>query len=181
MFDRLDNHNLNIKDDEILAFSTIRNEILRLPWLLQYYRNLGIHRFFIVDNNSEDGSTDYLLSQKDVHLFYTIESYADANVGMNWINNLLNIYAIDKWTLTIDADEIFIFPGYENINLKKLVYFLNNHGYDSLQTLMIDMYSDKPIEETIYLSGTDFLATCPYFDSEAMTPDFRGGARKRLF
>jgi len=179
--ERLDRHDFNINNDEILAFSTIRNEILRLPWFLQFYRNLGISRFFIVDNGSADGSTEYLLSQNNVHLFYTTESYADANVGMNWMNSLLVTYAPGKWTLTIDADELFIFPGFENVSLKRLVEFLDNYGYDSLRAPLIDMYSAKSIKDTDYQSGTDFLATCPYFDSEAMTSDFRDGPRKRLF
>ncbi len=179
--DRLDSHNINMYSNEILAFATIRNEILRLPWLLQFYRKLGVNRFFIVDNNSSDGSTKYLLTQNDVHLFHTKESYAKANVGMDWINSLLKAYAQGKWALTIDADELFIFPGFEIINLKKLVSYLDSQGYDSVRASMIDMYSAKSIEDTDYQSGTDFLTACPYFDGDALTPDFRGGARKRLF
>lgn len=51
---------------EILLFSKCRNESLRLPAFLRHYRNLGVNRFFIVDNESTDGSTEYLVTQPDV-------------------------------------------------------------------------------------------------------------------
>lgn len=40
----------------ILLFSTLRNERVRLPYFLRYYRDLGVNHFLIVDNDSEDGS-----------------------------------------------------------------------------------------------------------------------------
>ena len=31
-----------IRDSDILLFATFRNENIRLPWFLQYYRDLGV-------------------------------------------------------------------------------------------------------------------------------------------
>ncbi|HBN31190.1 MAG TPA: hypothetical protein DD416_08215 [Rhodobacteraceae bacterium] len=42
-----------IIDHDILVFSTIRNEIDRLPYFLAYYRSLGVQHFLIVDRRSE--------------------------------------------------------------------------------------------------------------------------------
>ena len=66
---RLDNRSLRLDADEILAFVCVRDEALRLPWFLEYYRQAGVDHFFVVDNGSSDGSTDYLLSQPDVFLY----------------------------------------------------------------------------------------------------------------
>ena len=40
----------------ILCFVTLRNEAVRLPYFLDYYRALGVDHFLVVDNDSDDGS-----------------------------------------------------------------------------------------------------------------------------
>jgi len=49
-----------IKPDDLLLFSTQRNEVVRLPYFLDYYRKQGINHFLIVDNDSDDGAREYL-------------------------------------------------------------------------------------------------------------------------
>ena len=41
---------------ECRAFMVVRGETLRLPYVLEYHRSLGITRFFVVDNDSSDGA-----------------------------------------------------------------------------------------------------------------------------
>ena len=57
-----------IKPGDILLFSTQRNEKVRLPYFLEYYRRLGVNHFFFVDNDSTDGAYEYLAEQPDVSL-----------------------------------------------------------------------------------------------------------------
>ena len=45
---------------------TVRNEIVRLPYFLDYYRRLGAGHFLVVDNGSDDGTHEYLADQPDV-------------------------------------------------------------------------------------------------------------------
>jgi hypothetical protein len=44
-----------IKPQDILLFATVKDEYIRLPYFLDYYRKIGIGHFLIVDNNSLDG------------------------------------------------------------------------------------------------------------------------------
>ena len=52
----LGSRNLIPERKEIRLFAIMRNESLRLPYFLEYYKNLGVDRFFLIDNNSTDGS-----------------------------------------------------------------------------------------------------------------------------
>jgi hypothetical protein len=70
---------------EIRLFSKCRNEKLRLPAFLADYRKLGVARFFIVDNASDDGSAEFLCAQPDVHVFHTYGSFRAARGGTNWL------------------------------------------------------------------------------------------------
>ena len=49
-----------VRREPILLFTCLRNEKVRLPYFLQYYRDLGVDHFLIVDNDSDDGSREYL-------------------------------------------------------------------------------------------------------------------------
>ena len=177
---RLDRRPIDLGPDEILGFARIRNETLRLPWCLDYHRRLGVDRFFIVDNNSHDGSADYLLSRDDVHLFWTDAPYAQNHSGVDWVNELLAEYASGHWTLTFDADELLIYPAIEQIKLRQFVQFLDANGADALECTMVDMYGSAAIRDTRYRQGQDFLEVCPYFDGEPLL-GMRGGVRERLF
>ena len=58
-----------VRPNHLLLFSTVRNEKIRLPYFLRYYRDLGINHFFFVDNDSDDGTREYLAEQADVSLW----------------------------------------------------------------------------------------------------------------
>ncbi len=86
------------------AFMVVRNEARRLPYCLEYHRVLGVERFFIVDNGSDDGTREFLLDQPDCHVFHAGGSFAAANYGMDWINVLVDstgsIPGAFSWTQT---------------------------------------------------------------------------------
>lgn len=185
-----------VKDyKEIYLFSVVRNESLRLPFLFEFYRKMGVTRFFIVDNGSIDSTINFLLAQKDTHVFYTESGFKNREI---WLNDLLDLYGIGNWCLTIDADELFIYPDYENIKIKDFCEEINLKGYTAIESILIDMYSEKRIVDNKYLAGDDLIKNSPYFDpycyikkkqkmthvytNDEYTADlYFGGTRKRVF
>src|SRR5699024_2497320 len=99
-----------IRGDDILVFATLRNERVRLPYFLDYYRRMGVDHFLVVDNASNDGSAKWLAAQPDVSLWRTRASYKAARFGMDWINWLLWRHGGDHWCLTVDPDEFLVYP-----------------------------------------------------------------------
>lgn len=187
---RLDENTLQVDREEILGFSCVRNERLRLPFFLKYHRDLGVNRFLIVDNQSDDGTVAYLLKQKDVHLFQTAESYASSNMGVNWLNQLLDEYAEGHWSLVLDADEILVYPLCESVDLRSFTKYLESNNEQGLLTFLLDMYADSQIKDTHYVEGTPFIDTCSFFDIDTYSFSEnerykniaeRGGVRERLF
>jgi hypothetical protein len=184
---RLDRNTIELSPHAIVCCACVRDEALRLPHFLDYYRSLGIDRFVFIDNASRDGTTDLLLAQSDAHVFSASGSYAASNCGVNWINCALAQIAPDNWVLTVDADELLVYPRCETVPLGGLTAYLDGCGASGLGAFLLDMYAERPIRDTIYAAGTPFLDSCPYFDFDSYHQvgvdhiPVRGGPRHRLF
>ncbi|MGE3623449.1 MAG: glycosyltransferase family 2 protein [Bdellovibrionales bacterium] len=167
VFERLDTNPIPRNGAlECRAVSKILNEMGRLPWMLEYYRSLGVNRFFFVDNNSTDGSAEFLARQPDCHVFSTGGSMAQANSGAAWQQGILYHYGESHWWLVIDADELFVYPDCEHIKLPAFCYYLDSIGAKGVSAFMLDMYSQAPVAQAVYRPGRSFLDTCPWFDTE---------------
>lgn len=187
MLTRIDNRNTAIAPHEVACVLAVRNEALRLPYLLRYHRELGIARFFVIDNDSTDGTHELLASQPDVHLFHTVESYGASNYGTGWMAEALNAHLAGRWVLLIDADELFVFPDCETHSIEQLAAYLDRHHAEAMAAVMIDMYAEGPIARAQLAADQPFTEVCPWFDAQSYPlRDERdlplyGGPRRRLF
>lgn len=179
-----------IRPQQILVASTVRNEIVRLPYFLEHHRRLGAGHFLFVDNDSTDGTGDFLKEQPDVSLWFTQDSYRLSRFGMDWLTWLLMRYGHGHWCLTLDADEIFIYPHHDTRPLCALTEWLEQSGRQSFGALMLDMYPKGRLSDHSYAPGDDpFEALC-WFDGDnywaTRKPDLQnlwiqGGVRARAF
>lgn len=179
-----------VRPDDILAFTTLRNEMSRLPYFLNYYRNLGVQHFFVVDNGSDDGSTEFLTSQPDVSVWTTNHSYRLSRFGVDWLTCLQYRFGHGHWCLTVDADELLVYPNSETRNLSELVRFLNARGLRSFGALMLDMYPKGTLGKQKHTGTDNPIKTLGWFDAfgyfAQKKPDFdalwtQGGVRARMF
>jgi hypothetical protein len=182
---RIDQRSIPDNRQEIRAFMMVWNESIRLESTLEHYRQLGVHRFFIIDLGSTDGTFDLLRTAPDVHVFTTT---GDADIA--YLNALLDAYGAGHWSLTVDADELFIYPHYEEIELPLFCRYLGHVGSQAVACLSLDMYATSPISDAVHRPGTPLLDTCRYFDVAPYTMvrtdvcpffEIHGGVRERIF
>ena len=153
-----------IKPDDLLLFSTLRNELVRLPFFLDHYRRMGIGHFLIVDNDSDDGGTDWLAAQPDVSLWRTTHSYRQARFGMDWLGWLLMRYGHGHWCLTVDPDEFFVYPHSDTRPLRALTDWLDMGETSSFSAMLLDMYPEGSLGAQTYRIGDDPFAVARWFD-----------------
>jgi len=172
----------------VLCFSCIRNEMDRLPHFLAHHRKLGVAHFLFVVNETTDGSLAFLADQADCSVWTTDRSYKDARFGMDWIGWLLARYGNGHWCLTLDADELLIYPHWQDRNLRELTTHLEASGRLSFGTLTVDLYPKSRISASI--GGGDPLEALDHLDHKQYrrTPQhdlqvdlFQGGVRDRVF
>ncbi|MCW8842543.1 MAG: glycosyltransferase family 2 protein [Rhodobacteraceae bacterium] len=179
-----------IQGDDILAFSTLRNERVRLPFFLQYYRDMGVNHFLIVDNDSDDGSREYLLEQPDVSVWSSKHSYRRSRYGVDWLNWLQRKHGDGHWCLVVDPDELLVYPFCDTRPLRALTDWLDASSIRSFSAMLLDMYPKGRINERPYRAGQNPLEIASWFDSGNYSISrnwkywnlwIQGGARARMF
>ncbi len=184
------NHTANIRPGDVLLVSTMRNEKVRLPYFLSYYRDLGVGHFLFVDNDSDDGTLDYLAGQEDISVWSTGASYKRSAFGVDWVNWLNRRYAHGHWTLVVDPDEFFVYPFCDTRPIPALTDWLDNSGLRSFSAMLIDVYPKGRLDQQVYLPGQNPLEIASWFDPGNYTIKkndtygnlwIQGGPRARMF
>ena len=179
-----------IRGNAILCFVTLRNERIRLPYFLEYYRGLGIEHFLMVDNDSDDGSREYLAAQGDVSLWTTTASYKESRFGMDWINYLLRRYGSGHWCLTVDPDEFLVYPHAGSRPIRALTDWLEASGARAFSAMLLDMYPRGSVTDQPYREGQNPFEIAAWFDpanyairknSRFLNLWIQGGPRARVF
>lgn len=154
-----------IRPGQILLFATLRNERIRLPFFLKYYRDLGVDHFLIVDNDSTDGGREFLASQPDVSLWTTKASYRESRFGVDWLNWLTRKYGCGHWCLTVDPDEFIVYPFCDTRPLRALCDWLDSSNLRTFSAMILDMYPKGPLNAQPYAEGQNPFEIAQYFDS----------------
>ena len=184
------NRTSQIKPGDVLSFTTQRNERIRLPYFLRYYRDMGVNHFFFVDNDSDDGSLEFLQDQPDVSVWSTQGSYKRSRFGVDWLNYLQLKYAHGHWALVVDPDEFLVYPFCDTRPIQALTDWLDASSIKSFSAMLLDMYPKGPLNDVAYHEGQDPIEIASWFDAGKYTIErnrrfgnlwIQGGPRARVF
>lgn len=192
---RVDDRPIPKSANEVRLFAKVRNEETRLPYFIEHYRNLGVDRFFFIDNASDDNTVGTALHWDRVHVFQTDEGFSNYP---RWLNILFGRFGGDGWCMTADSDELLVLPTAGDQRVDWVIGDLEDSGETALISLLLDMYPEGPIDRCApYHAGEDPVPFAPLFDLDFVeeeitrvngqtartyrSPRFSGGMRKRLF
>ena len=119
----------------------VKNDKKRIQMLVDHYRTLGVVKFAIMDNGSDDGTFEWLLDQPDIDLYRCYNQY-QTNVKEGWINRLISYYGFDRWYVVTDSDELAVYQNMETISLPELTMRLEQAGVKRVKALTLDTYSE---------------------------------------
>lgn len=170
-----------------IVIAVVRNERARIPEFLDYHRRLGVERFAIIDNHSEDDSRDILAAAPDVELFH-VDTAFDWRRKHGWIMQVIRRLGRDRWFLLLDADEHAVFADCERHSIQHLTAALENRGMRRARGVLVDMYAKGPIDNPIHEQDARLAEAFPYFDSHGYSEHRNaeisartGGPRQRVF
>ena len=157
----------------IILICILKNEYIMLEYFLKYYSALGITHFICIDNDSSDGSLEYLRDAHDnILLLHTNELFKDNK--MKWTTHVLDTYCKNRWCAILDADELIYVE-----NLRYLIQQLNEEQANMCVFYLLDMYPKDT--DQVYRKGEPFLQHSNYYDKESSINNWWGsGLRKRV-
>lgn len=168
-----------------ILICVVLNEMERMKVFLEHYRKTGIKRFAVLDNGSTDGTIEYLKQQDDVELFQTKDLF-ESRIKMGWINRIIAYYGTSRWYLVVDADELLVWQGIEESDIKSVIRCLKKQKITRARALMVDMYP-KTLQWNNRISFEEVYRRCRYFDSNTYYQKeaeevflLSGGPRKRM-
>ncbi len=177
-----------LADGEIALILCVRNGAAYLPLFLQHYRAMGVSRFLVLDDNSEDDTRAYLAKSADVDVHASALDYTGAMRGALWRDALIDRYGRDRWYVMVDVDEFLLFPGCEARSLSSFVDDLERAGRLRSLAPMLDTYPDGPLETARLDEAAHVEDVGPLIDGDGYDADVmkyclgvRGGPRHRLY
>jgi hypothetical protein len=161
----------------------VRDEMTFLPGFLDHYRKMGVTEFLFIDNDSRDGTTDYLLAQQDCFVFHTSDSFRASNYAMLWINQIKEELEIDGWLIYVDADEHLVYPDIENTDIRKFCETVRRAGFDCVNAAMIDMYPQGSFLDLAFEPDRNGPDVMEWFDADYIFREWpsRPWDRRRSF
>lgn len=139
----------------VSLFSIMRNEMYFLPAFLDHYRKLGVDQFLVLDDCSDDGSTDYLATQSDCVLLQSPLRFGEKiRLDRGWLRKpvqmraeiwmkqvIPEVFLSNQWHIYVDADEFMILPQ-RVCDLKALTRVLDKSGEVAVAGAMVEFYPD---------------------------------------
>ena len=181
----------------IVLFSIMRNERFFIEAFLNYYRELGVDHFLILDDGSDDGTKEILTEQYDVTVLESEFAYGEVyrrvslpflrmqamRAGIRLKALLPSAMLQDQWCVYADADEYSILPP-EMHSFQQLVSELDRLSYRVVLGVVVEFYpktySDLKLDVQKAKSFDELLNIAPYFDSAKLLNANELGTIERL-
>lgn len=130
--------------DGVVCICIVHNELMRMKLFLEHYRSLGVTNFAILDDNSSDGTREFLLSQSDVIVFESPDRYTTV-LREVWINRMISDLGLDRWFIIVDSDELLDYPNRRVKSITTLLNELEGLGKSRTRAVMVEMYSPNSV------------------------------------
>ncbi|MCC1493612.1 glycosyltransferase family 2 protein [Cognatishimia sp. F0-27] len=171
-----------VHPDRLTLFSTMRDELGFLPAWLDHHRGLGFEQFLIWDDQSDDGSFEFLCAQPDCIVlrapmrFGDLIDYTDPEgqtrrerVGTYLKIALPPCFLPGRYVSYLDADEFLILPpGVAHVG--EVISRLAGQGASSAVASVVEFFPAgvAGLEGRLPQDFDALLAAYPYFEPEPL-------------
>lgn len=173
----------NIEKDSPILICLVKNDLKKIKEMYNHHKKIGIKNFVFIDNNSTDGTIEFLKEKEDVDLISSNIKYCTL-AREAWINRILYHYGYGHWFLVVDSDEMYNYIDSENIKIDEHINRLLKNNIRRELSFMLDMYSKGEIFKNV----DNFVDKYSYFDTNTYKLEenkrfikISGGPRKRNF
>lgn len=155
--------------NDVVATCVVRDGLEFLPTFLDHHRAIGVHHFIFCDNGSVDGSIEYLRRQPDSTIYTTGLPWADYKHLLKHF--LVKACGVDRWSLILDVDECFDFPGSDRIKIGEFSRYLDRQGHNAVVGQMLELFPRGPVLAQEAPADGNLGSVLRFFDISAIRED----------
>jgi len=168
-----------LRDAEATAFAIVKNEMYFIRSFLDHHRRLGVEQFIVLDDQSKDGTREYLVAQDDCLVIESPFAFGEPvelpgpdggrrmRAGIAFKSLIPQRYLSHRYGLYLDADEYLVLP--EGVaTIVELIDLLKRHEIRSVAAGLIDFFpaSVTELDTPRDLATSEaMLGAHPYFDA----------------
>jgi len=164
-----------LSGDDFPLIVTTHNDMRLMAAFFRHYRAMGVTRFICLDDASTDGTADFILAQPDTELFTSNVRFKDADRGKIWREKLFAFFGYDRWYLSVDSDEFFLYETADSERIGDFARRLDAARIRRLPAPMLDLYPVGDLSRAVF-SGAN--GAMPW---EIATHFDGGGYRAKAF
>ncbi len=152
-----------------VVLCSLRDGAEYLPHFLAHHRRLGAAHFVFLDNGSRDATESILRAQSDVTMLRSRLPYREYKHAFK--RHLIRRFGRDRWSLLLDIDECFDFPGSARVGLPGFCRYLEARGFNAVVAHMLDLFSPGPILEAPAAPDGDLSRVHRHYDLGGLKGD----------
>lgn len=154
--------NIQYAEDELIALCCLRNGELYIESFMAHHQSMGIRHFVFMDNGSTDRTIAMLQKYENVTILqHHLDFMSYENAARRY---LVDRFSQNRWSITLDIDELFDYPYSEKFLLSDFLQYLNHKSYNAAITQMLDMFSDKALMDTDEQTSETLKDRYRYYD-----------------
>ncbi len=131
---------INLEKNELAVVCLLKDGMDYLEEFLEHYNGLGVKHFVFIDDDSTDGTVEFLRGKANVTVYQVNlkpSMMYESEIRRAIIQSLFD----NCWCLCVDVDELFDYPFSDRISLTQFLDYLNKNEYTAVVSYMLDMFS----------------------------------------
>lgn len=161
------------------VIGVVKNEADKLTHFFEHYNKIGDFNFIFIDNGSEDSSIE-IIKKNGGTIYQCLETFSTRR-KLAWLNKVYSTIPNQSWTILLDADELLVYDGYEDIKFDEILQIFDREHIDLAGAVMIDMFSNKPIMKENYIKEYVYFENNLHEEKSVFCNSVYGGIREREF
>lgn len=136
--------NARVGPEQLAVVCLVRDGAPYVRDFVTHYQALGAAQIVLLDNGSRDETLALALAHPDVTVLSCPLPYREY---MNELKRfLIRRFGRRRWSLCVDIDELFDYPGSDRLPLAGLLRYLRHYGYNAVVGQMLDMFAAEPAQ-----------------------------------
>jgi len=154
------------KKNEVVVICLVRNGSAYIKSFVEHYFSLNVKHIVFLDNNSDDNTVALAGQYNNITILSTnIPLGSDYNKDeIIFKRYLAQKFCRNRWCLSVDIDELFDYPSSNVFKFNALLAYLNANSYTAVISQMLDMFSDKPLNELNKIEDVPIKDGYKYYD-----------------